>query len=188
MDSSQTSLGGSISFYVQGSRNTTNNVSIDGVFATDLGSATSTKAVISMGAVGEVKVLVSNYQAEYGRMPGSNIEVVTKSGARDFHGQGEYFMRREFLNANDFINNRKSLRKPLSRFNTITYNIGGPIFIPGLFNKVGTVGTAAKTVLRGPGGATSTPPWPRVSASWSAYSCVCASKRTTRLIILNLPA
>ncbi len=135
MDSSQTSLSGSMSLYVQGSRNTANNVSIDGVFATDLGSATSTKAVISMGAVGEVKVLVSNYQAEYGRMPGSNIEVVTKSGARDFHAQGEYFMRREFLNANDFFNNRNSLRKPLSRFNTITYNIGGPIFIPGLFNK-----------------------------------------------------
>ena len=135
MDSSATSLSGSISFYVQGSRNTANNVSIDGVFATDLGSATSTKAVVSMGAVGEVKVLVSNYQAEYGRMSGSNIEIVTKSGARDFHAQGEYFMRREWLNANDFFNNRNRLARPLSRFNTITYNIGGPIFIPGLFNK-----------------------------------------------------
>ncbi len=135
MDSSSTSLSGSISFYVQGSRNTANNVSIDGVMATDLGSATSTKAVVSMGAVGEVKVLVSNYQAEYGRMSGSNIEIVTKSGARDFHAQGEYFMRREWLNANTFFNNRNNLVRPLSRFNTITYNVGGPVFIPGVFNK-----------------------------------------------------
>src|SRR5215472_9036780 len=135
MDRTQNSLSGSISFYVQGGRNTSNNVSIDGVMATDLGSATSTKAVVSMGAVGEVKVLVSNYQAEYGRMSGSNIEIVTKSGTRDFHGSGEYFMRREALNANDFFNNRNGLAKPLARFNTITYNIGGPVYIPHLFNQ-----------------------------------------------------
>jgi hypothetical protein len=135
MDSTQNSLSGSFSFYVQGSRSTSNNVSIDGVMATDLGSATSTKAVVSMGAVGEVKVLVSNYQAEYGRMSGSNIEIVTKSGTREFHGSGEYFMRREALNANDFFNNRNGLPKPLARFNTITYNIGGPVYIPKLFNK-----------------------------------------------------
>ncbi|HTM48115.1 MAG TPA: carboxypeptidase regulatory-like domain-containing protein [Bryobacteraceae bacterium] len=135
MDSTQTALSGSINFYVQGSRSTSNNVSIDGVMATDLGSAGSTKAVVSMGAVGEVKVLVSNYQAEYGRMSGSNIEVVTKSGTRDFHAQGEYFMRRESLNANAFFNNRNGLRKPIARYNTITYNIGGPIYIPGKFNR-----------------------------------------------------
>lgn len=135
MDSSATSLSGSISFYAQGSRSTSNNVSIDGVFATDLGSAGSTKAVVSMGAVGEVKVLVSTYQAEYGRMSGSNIEVVTKSGARDFHAQGEYFMRREWLNANTFFNNRNGLVRPISRFNTMSYNVGGPVFIPGIFNK-----------------------------------------------------
>jgi hypothetical protein len=44
-------------------------------------------------------------------------------------------MRREALNANDFFNNRNGLPKPLSRFNTITYNIGGPVYIPRVFNK-----------------------------------------------------
>jgi hypothetical protein len=135
MDATSNSLSGSVNFYVQGGRNTSNNISIDGVMATDLGSGTSTKAVVSMGAVGEVKVLVSNYQAEYGRMSGSNIEIVTKSGTRDFHGTGEYFMRRESLNANDFFNNRNGLPRPLSRFNTITYNVGGPIYIPHHFNQ-----------------------------------------------------
>ena len=48
MDTGQSSLSGSFNANVQGSRNTANNVSIDGVMATDLGSATSTKAVVSM--------------------------------------------------------------------------------------------------------------------------------------------
>jgi carboxypeptidase family protein/TonB-dependent receptor-like protein len=135
MDSTQAALSGSISFYVQGSRSTTNNVSIDGVMATDLGSAGSTKAVVSMGAVGEVKIMVSNYQAEYGRMSGSNIEIVTKSGTRAFHGEGDYFMRREWLNANTFFNNRNGVPRPNSRYNTITYNVGGPVFIPRLWNR-----------------------------------------------------
>ncbi|MBI3679449.1 MAG: TonB-dependent receptor [Acidobacteria bacterium] len=135
MDNTQSALSGSISFYAQGSRSTANNVSIDGVMATDLGSGGSTKAVVSMGAVGEVKIMVGNYQAEHGRMSGSNIEIVTKSGARAFHGEGEYFMRREWLNANTFFNNRNGVVRPKSRFNTITYNIGGPVYIPRLFNR-----------------------------------------------------
>ena len=128
-------LGGTMNFYVQGSRNNSNNVSIDGVVATDLGSGTQMKAVMSMGAVSEVKVLVSNYQAEYGRMSGSNVQIVTKSGSREFHGQGEYFMRREWLNANSFFNNRNGVANPVFRYNTITYNIGGPIYIPRHFNR-----------------------------------------------------
>jgi len=135
LNSTQPALSGSMNFYVQGSRNTANSVSIDGVVATDLGSGTSMKAVMSMGAVSEVKVLVSNYQAEYGRMSGSNVQIVTKSGSRDFHGEGEYFMRREWLNANNFFNNRNGVPNPVYRYNTITYNIGGPIYIPHLFNR-----------------------------------------------------
>ena len=44
-------------------------------------------------------------------------------------------MRREALNANDFFNNRNALPRPLSRFNTITYNVGGPMYFPRVFNK-----------------------------------------------------
>ncbi len=128
-------LGGSLNFYAQGSRVNTNNVSIDGVVSTDLGSGNSMKALISMGAVNEVKVLVSNYQAEYGRMSGSNVQIVTKSGAREFHGEGEYFMRREWLNANNFFNNRNGIPNPVYCYNTITYNIGGPLYIPRVFNR-----------------------------------------------------
>ena len=135
MAATNAALSGGFNFYAQGNRNTTNSVAIDGVPTTDLGSATQSKAVISMGAVGEVKVLVSNYQAEFGRMAGSNIEIVTKSGTRKFHGGVDYFMRREWLNGNNFFNNRNSVTRPKYRYNTFTYNIGGPLFIPGLFNR-----------------------------------------------------
>ena len=39
------------------------------------------------------------------------------------------------MNANTFFNNRLSRPRPIARYNTITYNVGGPIFIPGRFNR-----------------------------------------------------
>jgi hypothetical protein len=135
LESTQEALSGSVTMYVQGNRSTTNNISIDGVLQTDLGSAGSIRTPMSMDAVGEVKVMISNYQAEHGRMGGSNVEIVTKSGTRDFHGTGSYFMRREWMNANTFFNNRNGQPKPRSRYNTISYNIGGPVYIPRVFNR-----------------------------------------------------
>ena len=122
-------------FYVQGNRRTMNNVSIDGVPATDMGNGYALKLSVSQDAVSEVRVLVSNYQAEYGRMSGSNLQIVTKSGTRQFHGLGSYFKRHEQFNANSFFNNRNGTPVPRYRYNTWAYNVGGPIYIPGKFNK-----------------------------------------------------
>jgi len=128
-------LSSSSNFYVLGNRRTMNNISIDGVPATDMGNGSMLKLTVSQDAVSEVKILISNYQAEYGRMSGSNIHIVTKSGTRDFHGMASYFKRHEQFNANNFFNNRNGIAKPRYRYNTWTYNIGGPIYIPGKFNK-----------------------------------------------------
>src|SRR2546425_6425585 len=68
-------------------------------------------------------------------MSGANISLVTKSGTRDFHGLGSYFKRHEQFNANDFFNNRLGVPKQRYRYNTWTYNIGGPVYIPGKFNR-----------------------------------------------------
>jgi hypothetical protein len=89
----------------------------------------------SQEAIAEVKVLLGNYQAEYGRMSGANVTLVTKSGSRDFHGLGSYFKRHEQFNANEFFNNRLGQPKPRYRFNTWSYNVGGPVYIPGKFNR-----------------------------------------------------
>ena len=88
-----------------------------------------------MDAVAEVKILLGNYSAEYGRLSGANVQLVTKSGTKDFHGLFSYFKRHEEFNANNFFNNRLGVAKPRYRFNTWNYNIGGPIYIPGKFNK-----------------------------------------------------
>src|SRR6185369_12169097 len=90
-----------------------------------------------------MKVLVSNYQAEFGRNSGGAITVVTKSGTQDFHGSGVWNHRHEGFNANQWENNRNGRNAagvPVSqiaryRFNVETYTIGGPVFIPKVFNR-----------------------------------------------------
>lgn len=128
-------LGRITDFQVNGSRRTQNNVSIDGLPATDVGNAFNLKLNVSQDAVAEVKVLLSNYQAEYGRAAGGNVQIITKSGTRDFHGLGSYYKRHEQFNANNFFNNRNGLDKPRYRFNSWTYNVGGPVYIPKVFNR-----------------------------------------------------
>lgn len=128
-------LSSASNFNVMGNRSTTNNITIDGIPAADMGNGSQLKLTVSQDAVAEVKILVSNYQAEYGRMSGSNVVVVTKSGTRELHGLASYFKRHEQFNANNFFNNRNGLANPRYRYNTFTYNLGGPIYIPRLFNR-----------------------------------------------------
>jgi hypothetical protein len=123
--------GNATSFNVLGNRAAENNFTIDGVTLTATGGAPNGTFGMSAEAVAEVKVLISNYQAEYGRLSGSNVEMVTKSGTRQFHGAGMYYKRHEEFNANNFFSNFVGLPMGINRFNTYSYNIGGPIYIPG---------------------------------------------------------
>ncbi|MGH9845839.1 MAG: carboxypeptidase regulatory-like domain-containing protein, partial [Blastocatellia bacterium] len=120
---------------VNGGRRANNGVSLDGVALNAIGNNYNMVVGISQDAVAEVKVLLSNYQAEYGRMSGANIQLVTKSGTKQFHGLGSYFKRHEQFNANNFFNNQLNQPKPRYRFNTWNYNIGGPVYLPKLFNR-----------------------------------------------------
>ena len=72
-------------------------------------------ATTNIDAVAEFKVLTNSYQAEYGRAVGAQIQVVTKSGSRDFHGSGYWYGRRSDWNANTFINKRVTPEIPKSR-------------------------------------------------------------------------
>jgi hypothetical protein len=121
-------------FNVQGGRTDTNTVMVDGILSTDIDDGGNLKLQTSQDAVGEVQVLLTNYQAEYGRMGGAVIQSVTKSGTPRFHGLGSYFMRREWMNAMTFFDNRSGAQKPRYRYNTITGNIGGPVSF-GSFNR-----------------------------------------------------
>jgi len=114
--------------------NTMMTMSIDGMQGEDNGSSQLFQTNVAPDAVEEIKVLMNNYQAEYGRNGGATVNVVTKSGTRDFHGSAYYYKRHEMFNANSFFNNRSGLPKSLYRFNTKGIAIGGPITIPKLFN------------------------------------------------------
>jgi hypothetical protein len=125
-------LSRTFSFSVQGNNNQFNQVSLDGVPISQQDVQTPT---VSQDAIAEVKVLLTNYQAEYGRLSGANVQLVSKSGTREFHGSGAYYKRHEQWNANNFFNNRLGRGLPIYRYNTWNYTIGGPVYIPGKFNR-----------------------------------------------------
>ena len=116
---------------INGGRNNTINLTYDGVTNLDTGSNTGPFLAPGLDSIAEVKVLTSNYQAEYGRSSGGTINVVTKSGSRDFHGGGFFAKRSEKFNANEWQNNKANAQKPPYRFNYSGYNVGGPIILPG---------------------------------------------------------
>ncbi|MGC2193439.1 MAG: hypothetical protein WA628_02105, partial [Terriglobales bacterium] len=75
--------------------------------------------------------LTSNYGAQYGRNGSGTVEVETKSGTKSFHGDAYEFVRNDAFNAKTFP--QTSL--PSYKKNDFGYVIGGPVFIPGLYNK-----------------------------------------------------
>src|SRR5664279_1940841 len=118
-----------------GNRNNQNNFKLDGVTNVDTGSNGGTLATTNMDMIAEMKVITNSQPAEFGRSSGAQIEVVTKSGTRDFHGTGYWFHKHEDLNANKWRNNYDGRPRDYYRYNTEGFNIGGPAYIPGKFNK-----------------------------------------------------
>jgi hypothetical protein len=121
--------------YVQGNRRENNSVTVDGMVVNGIGNNFNTIVMLGQDAIAEMRVLLTNYQAEYGRSSGATVNLITKSGTKEFHGLASYFKRHEQFNANNFFNNRLGVPKPRYRYNTWNYNVGGPIYIPGKFNR-----------------------------------------------------
>ena len=117
---------------INGVRSGTINLTVDGVTNLDTGSAGGPWLAPGLDAIAEVKVLLTNYQAEYGRNSSATINAIIKNGTRQFHGGAFYFKRNEALNANEYFNNRDGLPKPRYRFEYPGYFLGGPVIIPKL--------------------------------------------------------
>jgi len=96
---------------VNGATTFQNNFQMDGVSITSAsGSGTSADqggnagiGVVNPDAIQEFKIQTGQYDAGYGRKPGANVNVVTKSGTNQFHGTAFEFFRNAELNANDFF-------------------------------------------------------------------------------------
>jgi Carboxypeptidase regulatory-like domain len=128
-------VGGLSSVYVNGNRGTMNQLTINGIGDIDTGADGSQNVTVSIDSMAEFKVLTGQYQAEYGRNAGAQIAMVTKSGGNQFHGSGYFQHRHDDLNANTFVNNVRGLPRALYRYNDAGYTVGGPVYIPKLYDK-----------------------------------------------------
>jgi hypothetical protein len=126
--------GGLGGIMANGNRSDQNNFTLDGVTNVDTGSNGGTLATTNIDMIAEMKVITNSQGAEFGRASGAQIEVVTKSGTKNFHGTGYFFHRHEDLNANTWRNNVDGRPKDFYRYNTEGFNVGGPAYIPKKFN------------------------------------------------------
>ncbi|MFN2532957.1 MAG: carboxypeptidase regulatory-like domain-containing protein [Pyrinomonadaceae bacterium] len=129
-------------FSINGQRANANYFMVDGVSATvgsvsnqGLAGTIPTASVlggmnnlVSVDALQEFRVQTSTYAAEFGRMPGAQVSVITRSGTNQFHGSVFDYLRNDVLDANDWFANSRGLPKPALRQNDFGGVIGGPVF------------------------------------------------------------
>ena len=137
-DEGKTGVAGSAKYSVNGGRVEYNMFEVDGtdVLNNGINAARGSNTFVinpSVDAIGEMKVLTSNYGAMYGKTASGIVQISTKSGTPEFHGDGYGFVRNEFFNARNFFD--QTTKAPLYRRNDFGATLGGPLFIPGLYNR-----------------------------------------------------
>jgi len=132
-------------FSVNGQRDDANYFTIDGVSANvgsnaalgltqTVGGVTpawsaqgGTNSLVSVDAMQEFRIQTSTFAPEFGRTPGAQISIVTRSGTNQFHGTVFDYLRNDVLDAKDWFANRNGLLKPKERQNDFGGVVGGPI-------------------------------------------------------------
>jgi hypothetical protein len=138
-------------FSVNGQRTESNYYTVDGVSAnispgsgipgpvnggtlpasTALGT---TQSLISVDALQEFRVQSSTYSAEYGRSPGGQFSLVTRSGTNVLHGAVFEYLRNSVFDANNWFNDYFQKPQPALRQNDFGGTVGGPIKLPELYS------------------------------------------------------
>jgi hypothetical protein len=132
-------------FSVNGERPSSNYWMVDGVsanigagaaygpgngFGGALGSFSAlggTNSLVSVDAMQEFRIQTSTYAPEFGRTPGAQISIVTRSGGNQFHGTLFDYFRNDRLDANDWFADEDGLAKPAERQNDFGGTFSGPI-------------------------------------------------------------
>ncbi len=86
-----------------------------------------TNSLVSVDAMQEFRIQTSTYAPEFGRTPGAQISIVTRSGTNRFHGTAFDYLRNDILDANDWFADHYGLPKPEERQNDFGGTLGGPI-------------------------------------------------------------
>ena len=133
-------------FSVNGQRANANYWMVDGVganigiasyvspgngLAGSLGSFSAlggTNSLVSVDALQEFRVLTSTYAPEFGRTPGAQISIATRSGTNQFHGTAFDYLRNDLLDANNWFADSAGLAKPKERQNDFGGTFNGPIY------------------------------------------------------------
>lgn len=117
-----------------GTRVSHNIYLLDGGELNDRGCGGCFSSLPSMDALAEFQTLSSNYGPDYGIGSGGTILMVLKSGTHDFHGSLWEFNRNEDYDANNYFTKLAGQARPKFRLNEPGGNIGGPLWIPHLYN------------------------------------------------------
>jgi hypothetical protein len=134
-DEGKVGVVGSVKYSVNGGRVEYNSFEIDGSDVLNTGlnrSASSLVVYPSLDAIQEVKILTSNYGAQYGRTASGTVQVTTKSGTAALHGGVYDFVRNEAFNARNYFD--QTTKAPLYRRQDFGGTIGGPLTIPHVYN------------------------------------------------------
>ena len=125
-----TSVAASFTISVNGLRQSHNIWLIDGGEADDRGGAGGMDIMPSQDAIAEFSMLTSNYPPDYGISSGATMSLSLKSGTQKFHGSLWEFNRTPAYNAKEVF----SQTKTNAHYNIYGFNIGGPLYIPKVYN------------------------------------------------------
>ena len=136
-------------FSVNGQRSNANYFTVDGVGA-NIGVGTTSSAIdteqaagsvpgltalgttnnlASIDALEEFKIQTSTFSAEFGRQPGGQVQLITRSGTNQFHGTAFDYLRNDIFDARNWFNQKPSPKPPL-RQNQFGGTFSGPVFLP----------------------------------------------------------
>lgn len=128
-----TSVGSSFAISFNGLNQAHNIWLIDGGEAYDRGSGGKSSMMPSQDALGEFQVMASNYPPDYGIASGGTISMSIKRGTQKFHGELFEFDRNDAIQAHNYFD-KPGANKPELRLNIFGGNVGGPLYIPHVYN------------------------------------------------------
>lgn len=146
-------VGGGGDFVVNGQRAQSNYYTVDGVTANIssgngggtgaastggvLGATTAlgtTQTLVPVDALQEFRIVTSTYSAEFGRSPGGQFAMATRSGSGEIHGSAYEYLRNDFFDANNWFNDHYGLPTPALRQSDFGGTLGGPVILPKLYD------------------------------------------------------
>ena len=143
--SGATDAGRTGDFNAHGVHSLQNNFILDGVdnntFSENVQELSTSATRPSVDVIQEFKVITNPYSAQYGRSPGTVVDVSTKSGSNRFHGLLFEYLRNRVFDANSYFANQSGLDKPKNIQNQFGGNFSAPVIknkLFGFFNYEGT--------------------------------------------------